>query len=813
MENQAPEYKPTTKNTKRWPKVLAITLACLAIFLWILPELVRLGAQRWLNQQPQIQQLSIEDIDINLFSGEVALKGVRLTGAHLGEAQLEAIYINLGMQQLFSKNIDVQQLSIIGLEFNISTDGAEQYTLAGIPLPQAAAPATPPPATLDEPLPDASADSSWGVGIQALELQRIAVHIEHPELQTDIRLQSLQLGRAATWLPAQQTPIKLSMQLAEAQLQLKGQLTPFEDNPAAKLHLNLQNLPLSLADKMAAAQGVKGLDGLLNLEIDATASASGAAHAETTLSLDGLKFDYQNYAIALEQLNWQGPLAYTRPESETDLGARVDGALKLSKLQVYDQAAQLSLLDLDALAAKQISLQAQQLVSITELKLSELTTLSNKEGRLFSTQALILQAIAYDGRQELSIDTITFNKARANIELEKSGALRRVSQLTSAPPQESEPEADPTSGNEGKTADAAKPLRIAIRQFALSEQSGLQFTDNTVQPPYSANIQPLQLTISDIDTANIKQDIQIELVATINGLAKLNTRASVQPFGKKINMSAQGKLSGLDLPPLSPYAMQAMGYYIRRGQANAKFSAIIKDDMLESDIKLKLNKFNIEAGDPEKVKTMNESLSMPFDLALDILRDKNDNIEMELNIEGDIKDPQFDANKVITKAVGKATKFAAFYVLGQSLQPWGTVYTIAGFLGKKITTPSFEPVLFTAGSAEITDEHQEYMGKMATLLKERPELQLNICALPSEQDRLALSPAPATDGKEQAEEPQETSAEPQVSNQTLLDLAQNRMAVIRQLLMDQGIPNTRLFTCQPNIEDLEDEPPGVELYL
>ncbi|MGH7374522.1 MAG: hypothetical protein ACREJY_09870, partial [Candidatus Rokuibacteriota bacterium] len=66
-----------SRRLKRWLIVLAALLVVGIAFVWTLPEIVKWQA---LKQIPAItgRATSIEDIDINLFTGRVAIKKFRL---------------------------------------------------------------------------------------------------------------------------------------------------------------------------------------------------------------------------------------------------------------------------------------------------------------------------------------------------------------------------------------------------------------------------------------------------------------------------------------------------------------------------------------------------------------------------------------------------------------------------------------------------------------------------------------------------------------------------------------------------------------
>ena len=133
-----------------------------------------------------------------------------------------------------------------------------------------------------------------------------------------------------------------------------------------------------------------------------------------------------------------------------------------------------------------------------------------------------------------------------------------------------------------------------------------------------------------------------------------------------------------------------------------------------------------------------------------------------------------------------------------------------------------EPIAFSAGQVELGKEQGDYLSKLTALLQERPNIVLNICGGVSEQDRAALlaaeqaaaSDAAVAKSKEKAHESQQTPTKKvQITNEQLLTLASERTDLIKEWLIGQGIEASRLFTCHPDMEGAEKQPPQVELSL
>jgi hypothetical protein len=93
-----------------------------------------------------------------------------------------------------------------------------------------------------------------------------------------------------------------------------------------------------------------------------------------------------------------------------------------------------------------------------------------------------------------------------------------------------------------------------------------------------------------------------------------------------------------------------------------------------------------------------------------------------------------------------------------------------------------DPIVFGPGSGDVSAEHQDYVVKIAGLMKQRPKLDLTLCANANEQDKNALQLV-------QPEQP--------ITDELLVNLADQRGTQLKRLFLDSGIESKRIFICQP----------------
>lgn len=813
-----PKSKPIYK--RRWFKwTLGIYIVFLIIFT-LLPVGIRYAAEHFLKEQG-IQHAEIKDIDLNLFTGEFGLTGVEVSGDGQGRVSLTKLYLNIAMLELLKKRAVVQHAEINGLDVDVVNDVSGAWVVAGIELPA--------PTASETPEESDEAGEPWGIGVDLLSLASIQVDFSMPQLETDLRLNELQLKQLASWQPDQAASYQLNLRIDDAPLNIDGQMYAFKQAPEFKGTLDMDKLPLTMADGFIKETGIEKLQGLLaiNTVFDVTLEAEQPiVSTDTKISLSNFDVKQGQYQVQATALSWAGDVDYLAPVDEADLGVRAKGSLSLQKFKLNDAQANMDLAVFEQLDFNEVSLSEGQQTTVSNIVLKQLSLLSNQNNeRLAQLADITTTGIGFDGKQSLEIKDITLSGLDARFKINPDSTLHLLDALTSDTETQEQASSDASTegGEEAQQvsdedeSDSA-PFNVKLARLHVAEDSQIVFDDESVKPAYHAEIKPLSLTVSDIDTSAIDQDILVDLKALINKHEILDVSAKLKPFGEKLSMSADAKIKAMELPPVSPYLNSAIGYYIKTGQLNADINGEIADDQIDFKVKVALNKFVVKEGDPAKAKRYSAKLSMPLNTSLELLRDKNNKIKLEVPITGDINDPQFDVSQVINKALANATKAAVTGYLAFMLQPWGVALLAADMI-RGDGSVGLDPIVFEPAQIEISSEYTDYITKVSALLGERDNIELNICALTSEQDRQALlamqqaAMKPEKESEQAKQKVAEQPAEIEISNEKLLELAKARNEKVKALLIENGIDPGRLFSCQPNMDSLGKNPPQVLLTL
>jgi hypothetical protein len=545
--------------------------------------------------------------------------------------------------------------------------------------------------------------------------------------------------------------------------------------------------------------------GGLQLESMGSLKASGLA----------LALKAQGLAVACDLVGWRGDLQLGMAEALESLA--LNGELRMEQLQVDAQEGQVALARFERLLADGVSIEGPEQVAIQRIGISRLLVGQGAQAEdkaLLSSEHFAADVIGFSQTQGLTIAGLEPRGLEAIIQRDNQGQWnfeRLVSALRQGPAGEA---AAAPEGVDAAPQQAALPIRI--QKVTLGKGSRILFRDESPDPPFNASIQLERFSLTGLDSTRPEAMSPFELAARVDEKALLNFSGSVAPFAPQLGLVLNGQMEGLPLPPLTSYTGKLLGYSLDSGELNTETTLEIKAGEVQGANSLTIHQLDVSPLSAERMAELSAELSMPLDTALGMLRDKNNTIKLELPLTGALDSIQVDPSDAINQAIGRALKKGATTYLTTALFPFGTMLTIAQIAGEQAAKVRLDPVFFEPGATAIAGKDHEYLAKIATILQERPEINIKLCGRAVEADRLELSArAKAEAAKGGAGKPKADTAVAPIGDEPLMDLASKRASAIEQYLADShGIKGNRLISCQPLIEKNEPEAkPRAELLL
>ena len=519
-------------------------------------------------------------------------------------------------------------------------------------------------------------------------------------------------------------------------------------------------------------------------------------------------------------------------------GLAAEGDLSISNLAVTDMQRKLELLASKTINLKSFKADTDTHVSIAEAKISGLNLIGQTEpvenDSLFSASEVQIDSIILDKLRKLSIQSVRIVAAGGMLHQKSDGRWLYINDLESFVADSDRSQKKPSSGGsalEVQSSDrkAGVQAGVQIGSLEIVGDSALHFEDETVNPTFRTELRLKKALLTDVDSYQPEKASPFFIEALSGKYADLKLQGTVQPFGERIGMDLKGKIRALEMPPLSPYAVKTIGYDLISGEMDADIDLKIVAGQLEGEADLKFNNPIIKAVSPEKLQNR-QGRPIPLQSALKILRDNDNDVHLKVPISGDVNDPEFSFSDAINQALIKGLTMATLSYLKYMLGPYGMAISIVE-LGVKmgaeaLTGIRLNPVEFQPGSSEPDAVVQEYVEKVAQIMKEKKDVRIRLCGWATESDRTGSRKAakipPTASGEAPSEK--ETASDGNsgapaksrspLSDEEMLALAEQRADRIEDMLVSQhGIKNNRIFICKPEIDQDPEGQPRVELVF
>lgn len=152
------------------------------------------------------------------------------------------------------------------------------------------------------------------------------------------------------------------------------------------------------------------------------------------------------------------------------------------------------------------------------------------------------------------------------------------------------------------------------------------------------------ITGTNIDLVG-QNNITLSAKLPKQGSVQLRWDGSLSDFH---NQSLMLMLTNVDMEGLSPYVEYYTGFPITSGNLTFRSQNVVSNGALSGINQLGTYHFKVGQRDKE----MDVELKLPLRLAVWVLTDKDDHIDIDLPISGHLDEPKFSYRKIILKAVG-----------------------------------------------------------------------------------------------------------------------------------------------------------------
>ena len=736
----------------RWT-VIGLTLVVAAVLLfasYVLPGIIRSQAEHIVAEKLH-RQMTIAGIDIHPLTLSLSVYGL-----HLMEADGRSVFA--GFDRL---DVSVSAASLLHMAPVVSTvhlgkpyirlvsTAAHRYNVDDILATLAAEPRKPAP-------PDAP-PARFSVNNIEIEAGRFVFEDVPNGAHHEIADFSLGVPSISSFPSDEEVFVqpRLSAVVDGAPLRLTGEALPFAATREATLALDVDNIDLTryldylpspppahlptgtldlhlklkaeLAKGQPAKLGVTGKVTLKSIDIRTTQGKPMVKLAEVELAIDQVHVPAGPLAATIT-INHTGTISLNGDTALAPLHANL--ALRVDKLD---------LLPLQPLFADRVNLRVTHAVlaangkllvdqgpsgplkvSYTgDLGLDKLASVDSINTNDFlNWDALDFHGIRFDlAPLAVHVDQIVLDKVYSRVIISPNGRIN----LQDIVKQQHEASVSLTDNARAGTAAPEKPalpngaaaergrapsLPVSVGKFVV-KSGHVRYSDNFIKPRYSADLMDLNGSVAGLSSDPASQ-ADIDIRGKVND-APLLVGGHINPLARNLTLDIKASVHDMELAPLSPYSTKYVGYRIERGKLNFDVAYQLADRQLHAENRLVLDQLTFG----EKVDSPTAT-SLPVQLAVALLKDRNGVIDINLPIGGSLDDPQFSVGGVI---VGVLVNLITKAVTA----PFALIGNLFGGSSEELSSVEFDP-----GKSEVAVSREASLKSLAKALAERPGLKLDV---------------------------------------------------------------------------------------
>lgn len=252
------------------------------------------------------------------------------------------------------------------------------------------------------------------------------------------------------------------------------------------------------------------------------------------------------------------------------------------------------------------------------------------------------------------------------------------------------------------SSPAAPAPRLRWQQIQLAG-GRVDFTDNFIQPNYSARLTQVAGTVSAVSSEG-SEPADVSIAGAVDDGAPLRITGRLHPLGPRLYTDIEGSAKGIELTRLSPYAARYAGYAIEKGTLSVSVHYRVDGGQLQADNQVFLDQltFGERTDSPD-------ATSLPVRLAVSLLKNRRGEIDVNLPISGSLDEPQFSVGgiiwRVVVNLITKAVTAPFALLSGGGSEELGFV-------------------AFAPGSSTLDEASQKRLTTLAEKLNDRPALKL-----------------------------------------------------------------------------------------
>jgi hypothetical protein len=291
------------------------------------------------------------------------------------------------------------------------------------------------------------------------------------------------------------------------------------------------------------------------------------------------------------------------------------------------------------------------------------------------------------------------------------------------------PRAEPVAPATPKPSTPAATPRLEIGTLEL-EKASARFVDHTTAPAYVEEMTEVELKLTGVTTVP-GQRVRFTTSGAMPGGATFKAEGQFLT-GERPQTEMSVELKDVVIPRTNPYLEKYTSWSATRGSLSA--TATYTLDGTEISAKHDVVVQGLEVKPTGAQDQVEERLGLPMSFLVSLMKDARGEIKLSVPVAGNLASREFD----FTDAVWSAVRSLTVRVLALPFSRLGSVFVRED---SKVAAIAIAPVVFEAGTATPAPDMGSHLDRLAVLLRDKPELSIQLVAVNTVNDVDALKRA------------------------------------------------------------------------
>ena len=307
---------------------------------------------------------------------------------------------------------------------------------------------------------------------------------------------------------------------------------------------------------------------------------------------------------------------------------------------------------------------------------------------------------------ELRVETVLLDHLKGQFIIKKDGSINLKNVLVSD--QKPAPKAPPLKDDKAISKEKPnKTFPVDVNQVRIKDAE-VDFADLSLVPPFGAKIHKLNGVINGFSSTPDRR-IVMALEGQVDQYGSATIKGELAPLNTKGYSDVKMVFRNVEMNRLTPYSAKFAGRKINSGKISLDLYYNVVDSRLKGENQIIVD--SLELG--ERIEG-SDAMDLPLDLAIALLKDSNDRIQLGLPVAGSLDDPEFSYGHLVWKTlVNVLTKMVT--------APFRALASLIGGDEEDLGAVNFQ-----VGQSRITPPEKEKLAKLAVAIKQRPQLAIEV---------------------------------------------------------------------------------------